>query len=280
MKPLLEKIALSQEQRSFKYFNVAVERFEPYWHYHPEIELTLIIKGSGTRFVGDSILPFEALDLVLIGENVPHHWISVSEDEAKSHNALVIQFDKAIFKAFPECADFNLLFDKAKRGIHFFKPSDALVSKIINFESLSATEQLSELLLILDYLCNDRFQKTLSSKVKQVSSKNGTTQNKMSKTTNYILANLDKKLTVQHMADFTHMVPQSFCRWFKSNSGHSFISFLNITRIEQACHFLLTTNLSVQNIAYSCGFESISHFNRTFLKLKEVSPRVYRKRIH
>lgn len=277
MNPLLEHIALSETRRSFKFFNVAVKRFEPFWHYHPEIELTLILKGSGTRFVGDSILPFEELDLVLIGENVPHHWISVSDTETEPHRALVLQFDKTIFKVFPECKAFEALFDKAKQGIQFFKPSEALISEIIHFETLSETEQLSKLMLILHELCKDGSQKTLSSKVKQVSSKSNAAQNKMSKTTNYILENLDKKLTVQHMADFTHMVPQSFCRWFKAHSGHSFITFLNITRIEQACHFLLTTNLSIHHIAYSCGFESISHFNRTFLRLKGVSPRGYRK---
>ncbi|WP_299548075.1 AraC family transcriptional regulator [Seonamhaeicola sp.] len=277
MNPLLEKVALSEKRKSFKFFNVEVQRFEPFWHYHPEIELTLIQKGSGTRFVGDSILPFEELDLVLIGENVPHHWISIAEDETQTHKAFVLQFDKDTFKVFPECSEFEDLFDKANKGIHFNKPSKHLISEITNFEYLSETEQLSKLLLILHRLCGDRNQHILSSKVKQVSSKNGASQNKISKTTNYILENLDKKLTVQHMADFTHMVPQSFCRWFKAHSGHSFVTFLNITRIEQACHYLLTTNLSIQHIAFSCGFESISHFNRTFLRLKEVSPRGYRK---
>lgn len=277
MNPLLEKIALNETRKSFKFFKVEVARFEPFWHYHPEIELTFIYKGSGTRFVGDSILPFDELDLVLVGENVPHHWISVSDVEMQSNKAFVIQFDKHIFQAFPECADFEVLFDKAKYGVLFSEPSEALITEIINFENLSETEQLSKLLLIVHELCLDKNQQPLSSKVKQVSSKNDAAQNKISKTTSYILENLDKKLTVQDMADFTHMVPQSFCRWFKAHSGHSFVTFLNITRIELACHFLLTTNLSIEHIAYSCGFESISHFNRTFLKLKEVSPRGFRK---
>jgi AraC-like DNA-binding protein len=100
-------------------------------------------------------------------------------------------------------------------------------------------------------------------------------KNKFAKVNNYILEHLNQKLTVQQLADFSNMVPQSFCRWFRQNSGYSFITFLNITRIENACQMLMHKNQSIQQIAYSSGFESLSHFNRTFRKYKEQSPREF-----
>ena len=48
--------------------------FDNPWHFHPELELNLILKSSGTRFVGDSILSFKENDLVLLGPNLPHYW--------------------------------------------------------------------------------------------------------------------------------------------------------------------------------------------------------------
>ncbi len=279
MKPLFEKIDISERWESFHFFRIETQAFEPFWHYHPELELTLIEKGSGTRFIGDSILPFGDLDLVLIGPNLPHHWVSIGSSGNSNQNAFVFQFTSSLFSEVPECYHFEKLYESAKLGLHFFNPNRDVIKMIKGFEHLSKVEQVSKLILILNKLSQDRNTSSLSTKAPSFSPTNSATsrQHKISKTTRYIIEHLDKNLTVQHMADMTHMVPQSFCRWFKMHSGHSFITFLNKTRIESACHHLLTTNLSIQDIAYACGFESISHFNRTFKKLKGLSPSNYKK---
>src|SRR5260221_12201924 len=61
------------------------------WHFHPEIELTHIVRGSGLRYVGDSIEPFTDDDLCLVGANVPHCWLTEQESSRPVH-ARVIQF--------------------------------------------------------------------------------------------------------------------------------------------------------------------------------------------
>lgn len=276
MKPELEQINVEKTKHSFHFFKRSETVFLPYWHYHPELELTLISKGKGTRFIGDSIASFSDLDLVLVGKNLPHHWVSASKKE--NQEAYVFQFKESLFKDFNECEIFEDLYRIAKQGIHFYKPTKKVVESIISFEKLSNTSKLVKLIEILEELCFDKNYNLLSSKNYTNRLHNYGNQLKVTKTTNYVLEHLNEQLTVNRMAELTNMVPQSFCRWFKKHTGHSFISFLNHSRIEQVCFMLSTTNKPIQDIAYVSGFESISHFNRTFKNIKGQSPRHFRKK--
>ena len=276
MKPSLEILELSKTQKSFNFFKEDVDSFVPFWHYHPELELTLITKGQGTRFVGNSILPFYDYDLVLVGENVPHHWISLKNEDGKQQQAFVFQFPKDIFMSLNECNSLKSLFKESECGIQFTKPSSKIVQTITNFGTLDKMQQIVTLLSILSMLHADDNRKLLSSIPYSNASWSNSNQTKINETISYILGHLEKKLTVNELAERTAMVPQSFCRWFKKASGNSFITFLNTARVEMACQLLLTTEMSIQQIAFDCGFESLSHFNRTFKTTKGRSPRNFR----
>lgn len=279
MKPSLEILKFTNTQKSFNYFKVDAECFVPYWHYHPELELTLISKGQGTRFVGNSILPFYDYDLVLVGEKVPHHWVSLSREDGQLQQAHVFQFPKDIFSNIIECAPFESLFQNAQRGIQFKNPSPEIIETILNFENYNAIEQVGILMKLLDKLLEDTDHITLSSKIYKLNAVNSLQKFKVNETIFYILENLNQKLTVNMLAERTHMVPQSFCRWFKTSVGNSFVTFLNAARIERACQLLTTTETPIKQIAYQCGFESLSHFNRTFKNLKGESPRDFRSNL-
>ncbi|WP_339657416.1 AraC family transcriptional regulator [uncultured Maribacter sp.] len=276
MKPVVEKIGLQKSKSSFNFFKLEVNHFKPFWHYHPELELTFITKGRGTRFVGNSILPFEENDLVLLGSNLPHNYTSIHQSTENGQEAIVIQFSANIFSAYKECELLHVLYKEAERGIHFINPDKKTLQLLYDFETMFKTEQLAVLLQLLHRLYIDANRKYLSSASFHHQIANANTQKKVKSITCYILGNLDKKLTVREMAERTNMVEQSFCRWFKKAVGHSFVTFLNSSRIEQACMYLSTTDKNIQAIAFDCGFESVSHFNRTFKKLKGKSPREFR----
>ena len=182
-----------------------------------------------------------------------------------------------IFNSFPECKLLENLIIEAEKGIQFINPSEEVIRKLLSFEDNSSMEQLGDLLKVLFHL-NEHVERRILS---NVSCKNqlSNTKNrfKIARTTRFILENLDQKLSVERMADFTHLVPQSFCRWFKNATGNTFVNYLNKARIEKACQLLMNTNQPVSDICFIVGFESISHFNRTFLKIKEMSPREFRK---
>ena len=69
--PLFQRIHLPGD-KSFNVLKVERPHFVVPWHFHPEIEIMLVVKGKGTRLVGDSIEHFEALDLVMVGADLAH----------------------------------------------------------------------------------------------------------------------------------------------------------------------------------------------------------------
>ena len=275
MKPELEQIDLSTSSKSFQFFQFEKEELNPFWHYHPELELTFIKKGKGTRFIGDTIAPFTNYDLVLVGENLPHQWVTLNAEKTLNE-CFVFQFKKEIIPNLKECKPIINLLEEAKRGIQFLSVPQFIIQKILNFNSLNTVQQFGELLDILNDLQQIESKKLLTSPSYEIRQRNVKNQEKFAKINSYILENLNQKLTVNEMAEIANMVPQSFCRWFKSISGFSFISFLNIARIEKASQLLITTSQPIQEVAFASGFETLSHFNRTFKKIKNTSPREFR----
>ncbi|NET36570.1 MAG: helix-turn-helix transcriptional regulator [Cyanothece sp. SIO1E1] len=270
-KPILESISWDRPKQSILAFATVGEAFEPYWHYHPEIELTLITQGSGIRFVGDSIESYQSGDLVLIGGNLPHHWVSKDTSNQRLQKAVVIQFQVQWLGQISELQTIAAFVRSANVGFHFQQVRRETQEKIKAFVDLPPPLRVSGLIEILFDL-SSQLPRSLSQKTQFHLPDSTKEQERINQVISYIIDNLDQKLTVNHLADYSFMVPQAFCRWFRKHTGFSFITYLNKTRVEAACQLLLTSNLAVKQIAYQVGYENISHFNRTFKRHTSVSP--------
>ena len=66
------------------------------WHFHHAFELNLVVKGTGTRFIGDHIGHFNAGDLVLMGAELPHTWCSdpTLPQRKGVYHSIAIQFSE------------------------------------------------------------------------------------------------------------------------------------------------------------------------------------------
>ena len=76
------------------------------------------------------------------------------------------------------------------------------------------------------------------------------------------------------------MTPQTFSRLFKRQTGHTFASYLILTRIYVACALLTQTHRPVTEICFEVGFNNIANFNRQFLKICGRTPSDYRRIAH
>ena len=95
----------------------------------------------------------------------------------------------------------------------------------------------------------------------------------------YIADHKSDPIKLEQIARAINVSPFHFCRRFKLETGLTFVEYLSCVRIEQAKLLLHKNNLRVSEIAYQVGFQSLTHFNRTFRKLVGSSPTEYRSQV-
>jgi AraC-like DNA-binding protein len=84
-------------------------------------------------------------------------------------------------------------------------------------------------------------------------------------------------LTIHKAAALIHLSPGAFCKFFKRITGQTFSDYVNDIRIANVCSELMATDKQVAEIAYGNGFETLTYFNRAFLRKKKMRPGSYRK---
>lgn len=94
----------------------------------------------------------------------------------------------------------------------------------------------------------------------------------------YIQQHLTEKLSVEEIAASAGYSASYFSHIFAEETGMSPYQFVVRSRVEQAQQLLKTTRLTVQEIAFRCGFNSVANFCYTFRRTSGISPHEYRKR--
>lgn len=84
-------------------------------------------------------------------------------------------------------------------------------------------------------------------------------------------------LSLETVARAVHMSTFYFCKQFKKATGISFTNYLGRVRIEKAKEMLLNPHARISEVAFECGFQSLTHFNRVFRKLVGEAPTAYRE---
>ena len=94
----------------------------------------------------------------------------------------------------------------------------------------------------------------------------------------FVNAHLDEKLSLETVANHVGVSPYYFCKVFKQSTEMTLTEFVNRRRVEWAKRKLLNPRARVTEVAFDVGFQSISQFNRSFLKYVGESPTRYREK--
>jgi len=256
-------------------------------HYHPEFELTLIVKSFGQRRIGDYIENFKEGDLVLVGNNLPHVWKNdaVFFDEKANLKAQAIcvkflpDFAGSEFLTRPEMAQIKKLLErKAPLGIKLLGKLRLKVEEImLKLPKMDETDRFIQLLQILNLLSKSTEFKLLASISYQ--NENHKNTHRINIVLDYIMEHFDEELNLEKVASLVSMNKNAFCRFFKKGTRKSLFTVINEVRIGKACQLLTETELNILQICYSCGYNNISNFNKAFKNKTEISPTKYRKKM-
>lgn len=286
MKPQLLKIS-SNPAFSFNVRHDIVPHFYDKWHYHPELELVHILKGSGTQFIGNDIARFSAGDMILVGSDLPHLWRCDEEYyQKKSHlfaESIVLHLSLEAFGStfweMPENKKLAQFLQKSKQGISIKSKTKSIIAKLL--KQLAITEGAERIILLLQVLTEASntldTSPVLSSADTRNWIENSNESERMNNVYQYILKHFQEKISLQEIADIAHISPHSFCRFFKMRAQKSFSTFLTEIRINHACRLLAETDFPVSDICYKSGFYNFSNFNRHFKILTKKSPLQHRQ---
>lgn len=253
-------------------------------HSHEEFELNLILSGKGVkRVVGDHTEVIDDAELVLVGNNLPHGWLTHSyrwQEGMPEIKEVTVQFHRDLFD--DKFLKRNQLFfvrsllEKSSKGIAFSKDTiERIKPRLTTLAQKSGFDSMLELMSILHDLSVSRDMRMLSNSTFTDEDINFNSR-RIEKVFAYMRDNYHKDVNLAGVAKLAGMSEVSFSRFIKKRTGKTFVESLNEIRLGHASRSLINTSNTISEIAYKCGFNNLSYFNRIFKSRNGCTPKEFR----
>ena len=251
-------------------------------HVHLEFELTLILEGVGTRFMGNHVARFGPGDLILVGPNLPHYWRSDMGRKPSRAHSVVVQFGEGClgegFLAMAEMRSVRRLFERARRGLQFRGRSARVAAERLGrLPGTTGAVRVAEFVGILAALAVGRDSQLLSGEgFLDLPESAGAAR--IRRACRFVFEHLGGEVRLAAVAREAALSPEAFCRLFRRATGRRFFDFVNDLRISHACALLQDADRAIGDIAEATGYGTLANFNRRFRERKGCAPRDFRRR--
>ncbi len=255
-------------------------------HFHNCLEIGICHTDSGIMDFEDISIPFQAGDITCVPKHLPHTTYSTTGTESlwsyifvdpeelfrNMFNAQIKSFDKPM----SNIHDYHLVMNKEDYPKVYFLATaiaDELKHQRANYQASVRGLMLSlyvELLRI-------HSAKAVKKETEQEPPRESKNILVILNALEFIQKNYMQSISIEYLADLCHLSVSHFRRTFHEIMGAAPLDFLNSTRIDEACWLLRSTEDSILTISEKVGYHSISSFNRSFIKLMQVPPSVWRK---
>lgn len=274
--------------------HISYPRFVLPLHKHVEFEIMLFTKGSGKQFVGEGVSDFRAGDVALIGSNVPHlHLCDTKLSPSTSGNdegrepcaGEAVQFRPELFPAYmqniPDYRPICDLLQKSQYGVRFYDESiyEELLEMVDELDRTGHTARIICLLRMLERLYRCRHTELLSDTAYNSANLMSDVEEPVNKVYAYLYNHFKENITLQDIARHVRQNPSALCRYFKQRTDKSIFQCLAEIRIEHACKLLAHSGMTVSQVAYESGYNSLTHFISQFERHTKRKPSEYRTQI-
>lgn len=252
------------------------------WHWHPEIEITYVQKGTMCYKVNNLVYHLKEGDIVFNNSGALH---SGTMENQKDCSYIPVTFDSRLIYGFFQstinskyvdpviqdsllpaiCIDQSEPWHKQFRDYLFRvitldreKPEFYELDIIIYLQSMWR--------LLLEHITYEP----------QASRENSLEYDRIKKILSYIEENYKNRITLKDISGHIHLCESECTRLFKRHMNTTLFSFLQEYRIERSLEYLKTGE-AISDVARVVGFEDSNYYSKVFTKIKGCSPREYRK---
>mgnify|MGYP004726665583 FL=1 len=271
-------------------FLVSYQRLSEYdsnsfmWHYHPEIEITYIKKGSMHYRVNNQSFHLKEEDIIFCNSNALH---SGEMEHQEDCSYIPVTFDPKLIYGFFQSTICTKYVEPVVQNL-------AVCAMHIDYtESWHETFRKKMLEVItLDKEKPDFYELDISIRMQIMwrllvehlphqplpAASDLTEYERIRKILSYIEQNYMYPITLAEVAEHIHLCESECTRLFKRHMNTTLFSFLQEYRIERSLEYL-STHESISNIAGKTGFSDSNYYSKVFSKIKGCSPREYRKNL-
>ena len=277
--------SLSFPFRTFE--NVGESITPPHWH--KEIEIIYVTKGSVNIGYNDQIVQVHEGEIFVFGSGEAHYFLA-----SPGSTRQVYQFDLNLFRdsLFKKTSHVELttLFKEAENhSIHWpNEVKEHVVSCLetlfnemtylgVGYEHAMLSELLKLMTIYYREIPKKRTIQTSQNFVEAVN--NHETLERLNEIFIYIEEHFNEVISLEQIANYIGFSPYYFARFFKKNTGQTFVQFLTNYRINQAKYILSHEKLPMIDVAERAGFHSVKTFHHVFKEQVGMSPLKYQKAI-
>lgn len=286
-------LEIRQEDKEYplsSYKNKGEDLLYPHWH--KEVEIVYVIKGSLRLGVNDVPIQMKEGEVQIINAGDVHYYLASPDSER-----LVLLVDLNLFqeissdnKEEPSLRDIFVNIESSSRGwtIDIADRMREIIESVYyedtnrrdGYTYAVKAKVFQMLTLIYRDIPKNKVIQSKSKISEEVLSKSQETLKRLDKIFAYVENHYKEPITLQEVADYMGFNAFYFTRFFKKNMGMTFITFLNDYRLNKAKWILLNQEIPVTEVAENSGFSSVKTFHHLFKDAMGISPLKYRKSIY